>query len=132
MLKYVLFYDSYCAACSQVAREVERLAIADLGVISLSDPLFTQALTDAGIELTDRPGLLVNDDSGTRVLYGWAMRKRLAARVGWHNARTLTRLLSAEWQARLTREAEHRGPLAAASSVPRWQASRASPSCRAG
>lgn len=109
MQKYVLFYDSYCVACSQVAREVERLAISDLGVISLNDPLLTQALNDAGIEPPDRPGLLVNDDSGLRVLHGWSMRKRLAGVVGWRNARALTRLLSAEWRARFTREAEHSG-----------------------
>lgn len=105
MPKYVLLFDGDLAACSQVAREVERLAVTDLGVISLSHPLLTRALDDAGVELPKRPGLLVNDDSGLRVLHSWSMRKRLAAVVGWRNARALTQLLAAEWRARLTREA---------------------------
>jgi transcriptional regulator with XRE-family HTH domain len=87
MLKYVLLFDDDCAACSRVAREVERLAVASLGVIALSDPLLTRALGDAGIELPRRAGLLVNDDSGLCALHGWSMRKHPEAVAGWRNAR---------------------------------------------
>jgi hypothetical protein len=99
MQKYVLVFDGDCLSCSRLARTVEQLAVPDLGVMSLRDPLLAQASP----QVPDRPGLLVNDTAGARLLYGWAMRRQLASVVGWRNARTLTNLLIDEWRARLGR-----------------------------
>jgi hypothetical protein len=99
MQKYVLVFDGDCVSCSSLARTVQQLAVPDLGVLSLHDPLLAQALP----QVPDRPGLLVNDTARARLLYGWAMRRQLASIVGWRNARTLTRLLIGEWRARLAK-----------------------------
>jgi hypothetical protein len=99
MQKYVLVFDGDCVSCSSLARTVEQLAVPDLGVMSLRDPLLAQASP----QVPDRPGLLVNDTAGARLLYGWAMRRQLASVVGWRNARTLTSLLIGEWRTRLAR-----------------------------
>jgi hypothetical protein len=101
MQKYVLVFDGDCASCSSVARMVKQLAVPDLGVMSLRDPLLAQALP----RVPDRPGLLVNETAGVSLLHGWAMRRQLASVVGWRNARTLTRLLIGEWRARLAKSA---------------------------
>jgi hypothetical protein len=72
---------------------------------------FRFLVRDRAGQLTDsfdavRPALVVIGDTDVQLLTGWAMRRRLAALVGWRRSGTIARLLAAEWRARLTRSAE--------------------------
>jgi hypothetical protein len=110
MKRYVLLFDGDCTACSEVARAVQELSVADLEVMSLRDTRVTAILGQAGLKAPDRPSLLVTDHDDLRVLSGWPMRRRLATVVGWRRSRTIVRLLISECQARLGREVGEPGP----------------------
>src|ERR1035438_9189812 len=74
------------------------------------DPEVAESLRNAGLRTPDRPALMVMSDDGIQVLSGWAMRRRLAAVVGWRRTRTIARLLAAEWRARLAKPAVSYAP----------------------
>jgi hypothetical protein len=101
--KYILLFDGDCLACSKVARAVNDLHVADLGVKPLGDADVTEALAQVGRPLPGRPSLLVTGTGGPRLLHGWQMRRVLAGLIGWRRARTIVRLLAVEGQARLAR-----------------------------
>jgi hypothetical protein len=46
---------------------------------------------------------VVASGAEVQLLTGWAMRRHLAALVGWRRSGSIARLLAAEWRARLTR-----------------------------
>lgn len=110
MKRYVLLFDGGCAACSDVARQVQDLAVTDLEVLALGDPQVTSALEQARLAAPDRPSLLVTGDDHPQILSVWPMRRRLASLVGWRRAQTIARLLFSEWQGRVARDAAAAGP----------------------
>jgi hypothetical protein len=105
-MRNIVLYAGSCAACSGVARLVTDASIADLEARPFDDPRVSESLAGAGLPTPDRPALVVIGDADVLVLTGWAMRRRLAALVGWRRSGTIARLLAAEWRARLTRSAE--------------------------
>jgi hypothetical protein len=105
-MRNIVLYAGSCAACSRVARLVTDASIADLEARPFDDPRVSESLAGAGLPTPDRPALVVIGDADVLVLTGWAMRRRLAALVGWRRSGTIARLLAAESRARLTRSAE--------------------------
>lgn len=105
-MRNIVLYAGGCAACSRVARLVTDASIADLEARPFDDPWVSESLAGAGLQTPDRPALVVIGATEVLLLTGWAMRRRLAALVGWRRSGTIARLLAAEWRARLTRSAE--------------------------
>ena len=104
-MRNIVLYAGSCPACSRVARLVTDASIAGLEARPFDDPQVSASLADAGLETPDRPALVVIGDTEALLLTGWAMRRHLAALVGWRRSGTIVRLLAAEWRARLTRSA---------------------------
>jgi hypothetical protein len=104
-MRNIVLYAGSCPACSRVARLVTDASIADLEARPFDDPGVSESLAGAGLPTPDRPALVVIGDTDVQLLTGWAMRRHLAALVGWRRSGTIARLLAAEWRARLTRPA---------------------------
>ncbi len=85
-------------------------SITGLEARGFEDSEIAETLRNAGLELPDRPSLVIMSEAGVEVLSGLAMRRRLAGVVGWRRSRTMVRLLAAEWRARVTRSAGSRLP----------------------
>jgi predicted DCC family thiol-disulfide oxidoreductase YuxK len=104
-MRNIVLYAGNCPACSRVARLVTGASIADLEARPFDDLQVIESLAGAGLETPDRPALVVMDGAEVQLLTGWALRRRLAALVGWRRSGTIGRLLAAEWRARLTKSA---------------------------
>lgn len=102
-MRYIVLYAANCPACSQVARMVADASVPGLEARGFEDPEVAASLHSAGLEIPDRPSLVIMNGADVQVLTGLAMRRRLAGVIGWRRARTMARLLAAEWQARLAR-----------------------------
>jgi hypothetical protein len=109
-MRNIVLYAGSCPACSRVARLVTDASIADLEARPFDDPGVSESLAGAGLPTPDRPALVVIGDTDVQLLTGWAMRRHLAALVGWRRSGTIARLLAAEWRARLTRPAGLHAP----------------------
>lgn len=110
-MKYIVLFQHSCDACSKVGKLVTSMSIDGLEARPLTDPSVVELLRSAGLQIPDRPSLLVvGDGDQVQVLTGWAMRQRLAAVVGWRRSGRIVQLLAAEWQARLARSARSGGP----------------------
>ena len=109
-MRYIVLYAADCPACSKVARMVADASVPGLEARGFEDPEVTESLRNAGLESPDRPALVIMSGTDVRVLTGLAMRRRLARIVGWGRARTIARLLAAEWRARLARSTASRLP----------------------
>jgi hypothetical protein len=104
-MRYIVLFAGDCPACSQVARMVADASVPGLEARGFTDPEITGLLRDTGREMPDRPALMIVTGTDVEVLTGLAMRRRLARVVGWRRARTMARLVTAEWRARLARPA---------------------------
>jgi hypothetical protein len=104
-MRYIVLYAADCPACSQVAAMVTDASITGLEARGFEDSEIAGALRNAGLEIPDRPALVIMSGTDVQVLSGLAMRRRLAGVVGWRRSRTIVRLLAAEWRARLTKSA---------------------------
>jgi hypothetical protein len=109
-MRYIVLYASDCPSCSKVARLVADASVPGLEARGFDDPEVTGSLRSAGLEIPDRPSLVITSGTGVQVLTGLAMRRRLAGIVGWGRARTIARLLAAEWRARLAKSSASRLP----------------------
>jgi len=85
-------------------------SVPDLEARNFQDPEVAESLRNAGLGIPDRPSLVIMSGAGVEVLSGLPMRRRLAGVVGWRRARTIVRLLAAEWRARLTKATASRLP----------------------
>lgn len=109
-MRYIVLYAASCPACSEVARMVGAASVPGLEARGFEDPEVTGWLRDAGLPAPGRPALMILSGEDIQVLSGLAMRRRLAGVVGWRRSGTLVRLLTAEWRARLTKQAASRMP----------------------
>src|ERR1039457_535975 len=98
LMRNIVLYAGSCPACSRVARLVTDASIAGLEARPFDDPQVSASLADAGLETPDRPALVVIGDTEALLLTGWAMRRRLAALVGWRRSGTIVRLRGAGWR----------------------------------
>jgi hypothetical protein len=110
MMRYIVLYAADCPACSKVAAMVTDASITGLEARGFEDPEIAESLRNAGLEIPDRPSLVIMSGTDVQVLSGLAMRRRLAGVAGWRRSRTIVRLLAAEWRARLTKSAASRLP----------------------
>jgi hypothetical protein len=106
----IVLFQHNCKECSKIGQMVAQLAIEGLEARPLSDPQVVSLLTSAGLSVPTRPALLVIDGSAVQLLTGLAMRRRLAAVVGFRRARTIVGLLAAEWRAKLANAASSYQP----------------------
>jgi hypothetical protein len=102
-MRNIVLFAANCSACSRAARLVTEASIPGLEALPFEDPHVSQALASAGKQTPDRPALLVIGETEVHLLTGLAMRRRLAALIGWRRSGTVVRLLAAEWRARLAR-----------------------------
>jgi predicted DCC family thiol-disulfide oxidoreductase YuxK len=102
-MRNIILYAGSCPACSRVARLVTDTSIAGLEARPFDDLQVSELLAGAGLQTPERPALVVTGGAEVQLLTGWAMRRHLAALVGWRRSGTIARLLAAEWRARLTR-----------------------------
>lgn len=106
----IVLYAGSCSACSSVARLVTNASIAGLESRSFDDPQVGESLAGAGLEIPSRPALLVLHGGDAQLVTGWAMRRKLAAIVGWRRSGTIVRLLAAEWRVRIMKTAGSHAP----------------------
>jgi hypothetical protein len=109
-VRYIILFAGDCPACSQVARMVADASVPGLEARGFTDPEITGLLGNASLEIPGRPALVIVNGTDVQVLTGLAMRRRLAGVVGWRRARTMARLLTAEWRARLVKATAPRLP----------------------
>ena len=109
-MRYIVLYADRCSACSKAARVVRSAAVAGLEARAFEDPQVSELLGQAGLQIPDRPSLLIIDTEDIQIISGWAMRRRLASVVGWRRSGTIVRLLAAEWRARLATSDKWRAP----------------------
>lgn len=102
--KHVLLYQGGCGACSKVAELVTGLGREDLDARAIESDTVQRHLEASGIASPRRPTLLVIGESGTQVLVGLAMRRRLAGLLGWRQAHVIMRLSAAELGARRSKK----------------------------
>jgi hypothetical protein len=102
-MRYIVLYAESCRACSDVAQMVRDASVPELEARGFADAEVAALVP----EVPERPTLLVVSETGAvRSYHGWAMRRRLAAVVGWRRSGTIVRLLAAEWRARLFKASE--------------------------
>lgn len=89
---------------------VANASVTGLEARGFEDSEIAGSLRNAGLEVPDRPSLVMMSGTDVQLLSGWRMRRRLASVVGWRRSRTIVRLLAAEWRARLTRSAASHVP----------------------
>ncbi|MFB4315829.1 hypothetical protein [Actinomadura sp. 21ATH] len=93
MTEHILLFEGTCGRCGRLAAEVVEVSAGRLDAVRLTDPRAARWAADAGVELPNRPALVVLSGPRPRLLTGRRMVSALVRLLGPRRSMAVLRAL---------------------------------------